>query len=198
MSFFKSQLLNGYNNLFFAHQKTIPIFRIHVSMSSAQKSSQMNAFFYFDRREGHVEGKDHAAVDAAFPVTDALQDHVISCGKNQALATIHTIYCDIDNQLLYREPDCNKKRIEQVFTREEIRRLKVLGNNLCEELEIRNLLRLKFHTLDLITEDGSRFGALNFLDRSSFGYFNYIIKKFVRMKSTRRVDVSKDAIEVTS
>lgn len=192
----KSQLLNGCNNLLSAYQKEFPIPGLQVSFSTAQKSSQLNGFFTSTGVKGMLEGKDYAAVDTVFPFIAAFLDRAIGCADNPALTTVHTLYSDIVNQLLYTKPERKLHGNENVVTSETIRRLKMVAKNLFEDLEDFNLFTLKFHMLDHIAEDVSRFGALNFVDASPFEHFNYVIKKFIRMTSMRRGSTLGEAVKV--
>lgn len=74
-----------------------------------------------------------------------------------------------------------------------MRRLNILAKKLFKEGEYFNPFALKLHMLDLIVEDVSRFGTLNFLDASPFEHSNYVIKKFIRMTSMQRGSTMEEA-----
>lgn len=124
-----------------------------------------------------LEGKDYAVVNTVFHFIFAVLDRAVGCGDNQALTNVVTLYIEIVYQLPYTNPEREKPHIWGGVTSENIRRLKILANNLFEEFEDFNL--------DHITENLSRFGSLTILDASPYEYFNYFLIAVIEMTSMR-------------
>lgn len=130
MSFSKSHLLNGCNDLLSGYQKQFTEQGLQVGFSSAQKASQLNGFFTSTGVKWILEGNDYAVIYTVFPFIAALLDHVIGCGHYLASATVHKLYTEIANQLLYTKHERGNRRIGEVFISKNIRRLKMLPKNI--------------------------------------------------------------------
>lgn len=78
-------------------------------------------------------------------------DRAIGCGNNLAITTVHTLYIDIVNLVLYSKRE-KKECFEEVVTSRNIRRLKYSVENQFAELEDSNLFKFKFYMLDHIVE----------------------------------------------
>lgn len=96
---------------------------------------------------------DSAPVYTAFPSIVPFLNRAIGYGDIPTVIAVHTMYSDVLDQQLHTKLHRDKKRIGEVVSNEIIQRLKMLAQNLFEEMENSNLLTFTLHVSDHIPED---------------------------------------------
>jgi len=192
----KNQLLSGCNNLLIGYQNDFRVTRLRVDFSSSQTSGQLNGFFTSTGVKGMLEGKDYHAIDTVFPFVAGFLDKATGFHNVAHLTTVHTLYSDLINHLLFNENNQDWPHSRESDISTIIKVFKSTASNLFGTLEDLNLFTLKFHNLDHIAEDVARFGDLSLLDASPYEHFNFTLKQFIRMTSMRKQTTISEAVAV--
>lgn len=75
---------------------------LYFGFSSHQKTGLFNEFFATTSIEQTLEGQDHCAVGAVCSFSAVFTEGPIGCLDSSVLISIHTLYPDIFNALLFK------------------------------------------------------------------------------------------------
>lgn len=110
------------------------------------------------------------------------------------LATIHFLYSDIFNQLLYCNSNFEEKIGTESITRDRNQQLEALSSDLFVDLTDVQIFTLKLDLLYHIAEHVSMFVYIYFLYASLYVHLSYTIITFIRKTPVRRVSTPEKAV----
>lgn len=181
----RTALLRACNALLAAIENQFGAPGFHVDFSTKEKSQQLNGLFLNNTIRGMLEGKDFKCLDMVFPFVAAYIDRVTGYQDNAPLTDICTSYTTLMQDLLYDNTSTGWSRDMIADITHRISLLKSKCVHTFEKHCEHGIHTLKFHLLDHVVEDLSKFGGLNILDASPYEHFNTFFKQSYRSTSKR-------------
>lgn len=169
---------------------------LHVDFSKKEKSSTLNGLFGNDGLRGMLEGKNYRSVDLVFPFLMGFLDRVLGFQETPTLTKMHTTYTDLMVHCLHDAQTTGWTAKSILTVAENITSMKKMIVSQYGPHSTTGLYTLKFHLLDHLPEDISRFGSLSMLDASPYEHFNTVIKNAYRQTSQRLVTRMDEMINV--
>lgn len=176
----KNSVLRAVNSMLTEIQTKYPMPGRNVDFAKKEASSGLNGLFTNDGLKGMLEGKDYQAVDYIFPFVAAFTDRCLGRVDSHEQTTVHTKYTELMNLVTGNGTGVSKPDITELVSTLKRTVVETFKDH-CEK----GLFTLKFHTMDHLAEDISRFGSCKFLDAGAFEHFNLAIKRSYRTGSLR-------------
>ena len=190
----KVPLLSACNTLLRCMEADSGLPDLHIDFSSKDASSRLNGIFLTNGLRGMLEGKDYRNLDTVFPFVASFLDTVTG-SKSGDLTTVHTLYTELVRTLevIDKRTGVTQEILQVLATK--IERFKHQTVKLFEPYVDNGLFTLKFHLLDHLVEDLSKFASLDFLSAGPYEYYNTKIKKSYRKTSKRRATAMEETVK---
>lgn len=190
----KIPLLAACNTLLRLIERDSGIAQLHVDFSTKDMSSALNGIFLQTGLRGMLEGKDYRALDHVFPFVAAFIDNVTQ-SQDGTVTKIHMAYSELIQELenIDRVTGITDKIIQNVT--HKIENFKEMTQSFFQQYVETGLLTLKFHLLDHLSTDLSRYASLEFLNASPYEYYNTRIKQNYRKTSKRHSTVMAETLD---
>ena len=189
----KTSILRACNSYLRVIDENSGITSLRVDFSTKAASATLNGLFLENGVRGMLEGKDYRNVDMVFPFVCAFLDR-----KTQETSGVLTKISTMNSSLLtmlYYEIDRKGLTAERLSTlRDRIRMLKIDMASFYKRFTQTGLFTLKFHLLDHLAEDLSKYCSLAYLDSSPFEQYNAVIKMHYRKTSRRHATAFQETI----
>jgi len=189
----KVPILSGCNTYLRCIERDNGVPDLHVDFSSKDTSDRLNGIFLQTGLRGMLEGKDYRKLDTVFPFIASFID-TVSGSETAELTRVHMQYTEI---ILALESIDNNTGIDKSILADiqnKITAFKQNTTNLFAPHIRSGLFTLKFHLLDHLVEDLTRFAGLDVLSASPYEYYNTRIKYNYRLTSKRRATCMDETI----
>lgn len=190
----KVPILSGCNTYLRCMERDNGVPDLHVDFSSKDASDRLNGIFLQTGLRGMLEGKDYRKLDTVFPFVASFID-TISGSETAELTRVHMQYTEI---ILALESIDNTTGIDKTILADiqnKITAFKQNTINLFAPHISSGLFTLKFHLLDHLVEDLTRFAGLDVLSASPYEYYNTRIKYNYRLTSKRRATCMDETVQ---
>ena len=193
----RTAILRACNSILRAIQEDCGSSGIHIDFSTKETSSNLNGIFLETGVRGMLEGKDYRNLDYFFPFVAAFVDRISGCTEG-SLTLVHTLYSKLLHELLVEVEYEGISTIQLKKIQCLINLLKRESKKLFEPYVQKGLFTLKFHLLDHLVEDLSKYGSLQYLDSGPYEYFNSVLKRFYRETSRRKGTALEETLQTMS
>ena len=181
----RKQVLRGCNTVlrFFEQHYVMP--GVRLDFSKKECSSQLNGIYTSTGLRGMLEGKDYRNLDYFFPFVYAYVDGWLGNHDTAPLTSIHTKYTDIMQQLYSDNHGFGWNDQALVEFNDTLHHFKTDMTSLFQVFCPTDMGTLKYHLLDHIIDDLSKFGSIRLLSASPYEHFNLQIKAAYASTSKR-------------
>ena len=189
----KVPLLSACNTLLRTMEKDSGLPDLHIDFSSKDASSRLNGIFLTKGLRGMLEGKDYRNLDTVFPFVASFLDTATGSTTGD-LTEVHTLYIELVRYLEFIDKNSGvTDEILKALTT-KLGTFKGKTVKLFEPYVDTGLFTLKFHLLDHLVEDLSKFTSLDFLSAGPYEYYNTKIKQSYRKTSKRRATAMEETV----
>lgn len=154
--------------------------RRYVDFAKTEAASTLTDLFMSDDWKGMLEEKDYLYVDLGFPFVSAFTDRCLGRNESHEQTTAHTKYTDLMKSVRFPENDGSGGPVTGALVDDLATEIKKLVVKTFVDHTEKGLFTLKFHLLDHLAEDITRFGSLPSLDATAFEHLNITIRKSYR------------------
>ena len=181
----RTPILRGLNTLlrFFQANSTLP--GIRVDFSKNECTSQLNGIYTSTGLRGMLEGKDYKNLDSLFPFLYGYVDRWLGNAEDCHLTKLHTEYTDLQQSVMTDNHGYGWTDKDIQNLRSSISDFKKHMVSSFQDSFPTDLGTLKFHLLDHLPDDLSRFGSTKVLSASPFEHFNLLVKRAYASTSKR-------------
>ena len=190
----KIPLLSACNTLLRCIEADSGLPDLHVDFSSKDASSRLNGIFLTTGVRGMLEGKDFRKLDTVFPFVASFVDTVTGSDSG-AITNVHTQYTEIIRDLEMIDKTTGVTKVILGVLSSKIESFKRQTVQLFEPYVDTGLFTLKFHLLDHLVEDLSKFTSLDFLNAGPYEYYNTKIKQSYRKTSKRKATAMDETVK---